>query len=574
MSPACHPRVFWSLLLLLLCPLQRAEARKNPHLQALVQDLVARANDSHDYIDEKAQESARQIQAYRAEAIPSLMALLESPSERVRRHASHALSDIEGLNAKHLPALLRAHARGSGYIEVAIGRLGSARAIDWLIRQLMLQPQGNVHVTQGLVIAGSDAAVALAETLRGSTSLDPLFPMYVNAVCGVLWEMQAGARGGVSALLSVAMDDTVSPRNRWHAIRLLGCIGPSARSSLPSLEQLAGGDGTFRVAVEETRKALHPPAELPKLLETLHDEPSAEALLLIGNLLSRADSAGADVLPFLDSKKWNVKLAAIQVLGAIQHRGATASLINLLEDSEDWQRVYFACKSLGAMHAVEALPSLKRVARRHVMSDVRNAAYQAMDIIRHRSSYSDRFAPLRPPLTREAMKPSPDTVVDDGPGAISRAELDAIDFAALVPEHAMARPAQVPVPPGPDCGMRVSDGRLLGSNPRFWGGTLVHVGDDGGVSRVLTANVSKLHRLGRHLVAVTGTFSRYLDEGMLYRIIQEGDGYVARPWRALPGQALKSGLLLNGRLFVSTRRADIVIDSEGRIELATPGRLK
>jgi hypothetical protein len=87
---------------------------------------------------------------------------------------------------------------------------------------------------------------------------------------------------------------------------------------------------------------------------------------------------------------------------------------------------------------------------------------------------------------------------------------------------------------------------------------------------LLSENVKAIHRLGAHVVAVTGLAHLGIDEGMLYRVQRAPDGELAAlPWKRLPGAPRRSGLLDDGSLFVGCHGGAVVIRADGTLHGAT-----
>src|SRR5688572_23938202 len=74
-------------------------------VEVLIEKLK-KAADPGRGITEEESKIARQLQAFGAEAVPPLLALLQDNNEQVRDVASYTLQDVEGLTEEHLPALV------------------------------------------------------------------------------------------------------------------------------------------------------------------------------------------------------------------------------------------------------------------------------------------------------------------------------------------------------------------------------------------------------------------------------------------------------------------------------------
>lgn len=126
-------------------------------LQQLVERIPEVVDDSGG-IGTDAQELASRIQAHGAAAIPYLLPLFREESEPIRDFAGYVLRDLEGLTEEHLDALIQARLHGDGWIPPAIARIGTPRAIAFLVEDLKEEPQTQSQLTHALVIAGRKGA--------------------------------------------------------------------------------------------------------------------------------------------------------------------------------------------------------------------------------------------------------------------------------------------------------------------------------------------------------------------------------------------------------------------------------
>ena len=112
---------------------------------------------------------AKQIQAHGAAAIPYLLPLLQHDEARVRQFAGYVLRDTAGLTKAHLDALIAARRRGDGWIPPAIGRIGTPRALAFLVEELRKEPEAESQLGFAFTQAGKRGAVALAEVFNDRT---------------------------------------------------------------------------------------------------------------------------------------------------------------------------------------------------------------------------------------------------------------------------------------------------------------------------------------------------------------------------------------------------------------------
>src|SRR5438270_7856322 len=130
----------------------------NPEL--LVQRLKATASPEIG-ITKKEQEIAKQLQAVGPEAIPLLLPLLADENPAIRQLASYTLRDINGLTEEHLDPLIAACRSGEGWIPPAIAHVGTARAVNFLVEELVRERKTQNQLTWAIEILGEKAVPAL-----------------------------------------------------------------------------------------------------------------------------------------------------------------------------------------------------------------------------------------------------------------------------------------------------------------------------------------------------------------------------------------------------------------------------
>ncbi|ABF90197.1 PBS lyase HEAT-like repeat protein [Myxococcus xanthus DK 1622] len=539
-------------------------------LQQLVERIPEVVDDGGG-IGTDAQELASRIQAHGAAAIPYLLPLFREESEPIRDFAGYILRDLEGLTEEHLNALIQARLHGDGWIPPAIARIGTPRAIAFLVEDLKDEPQTQSQLTHALVIAGRKAAALLAEPFGAAA---PVHELYASAVCEVFHEMGSNSGPAVAPLLRVATGGESLLENQAHAIQVLGCIGPSAAAAVPALQALRK-NAALRKTVDGALMRMGPAAATPVFVEHLRTKPTVYLLRDLAELRERGKGAGSAVVALLKNEDPQLRFAAARTLGYIQFTAATDALITMLGDVRDWRMAFAAAESLGRLRATRALAPLKAVATKHWAPPVRDAARKATKVINGKETYPagnpnfafEYFAGDRMRFDQQA---SLEPALVAAPDELPEASFGPLTYESEVRSVGVDGERRTPIKQAPQFGLRVSNGHLVGASRGEWGGELMHIPTDAAAKKILDANATGIHKVGEHIVAVTGLSHIVTNDGMLYRIVPRDGAYVAEPWRVLPGAPRRSGLLSDGRLFVSCLGADVVITPEGDMRLATP----
>ena len=291
------------------------------------------------------------MQKYGAKAIPGLVKLLESDSRNARELAGYTLRDIKGLTPEHLPALMKARRNGDGWIPPAIARVGTPEAVMFLVDDLRHDPETHTQVTGALEMLGAKAAPALAEFFACAERCDE---ERFRAASSVLGEMKEQAVGVIPRLLQIAQDQQFEPQGRRYAVMTIGSLGHDAESFVPQLNELKKQDPSLSTAVEMSLTSIGSPDAVPALLRQLPIHPE-DALYSISGLLKNGYSAGPAVMKYLDDRRWDVRVAAVNTLGDIGYLPAEPALAEMLTNVDDWKLVYSTVLALGHLRAKGSL---------------------------------------------------------------------------------------------------------------------------------------------------------------------------------------------------------------------------
>lgn len=312
-------------------------------------------------------------------------------------------------------------------------------------------------------------------------------------------------------------------------------------------------------------------------LARLAEHPSRWTLRDIAVMGPRARDAGPAVLALLDHPDPDVRAAAARTLGYLRYP-AVGQLLSLLA-VPDIHLNRVAAESLGRIGDRQALPALGAATRDHWYPPVRAAA---ADAVRHVTS-GEPYPPADTTFLDYVNFRLPDCDAPPDaprlpePGKLHAAQGD--DLQAFAYQDVLL---DLPPPPDdpdappllvrrvPNVVLPVGDGWLLGSDRGEFGGELVHRARDGSTTRLLQENVHDIFRVGNRIIAVTGIAHMIINRGMLVDVSPSGEGgWVATPWRRLPGQPEASWRVSDDELLVKTRRGGTIIaSSNGDMRMA------
>ncbi|MCG6117937.1 MAG: HEAT repeat domain-containing protein [Aquimonas sp.] len=260
-------------------------------------------------------------------------------------------------------------------------------------------------------------------------------------------------------------------------------------------------------------------------------------------------------------------------------------------------RALFTAMALGELASPASESVLLEAADLYWYPPVRVAAQEALDRMRSASDsgaridvqrFFDRVSVVPGPVECEAIALR---MVDQPQGeklykGTHTAQLQKLSYRGDLVERYLPPPP--PPPPGvnpdwrpswqpvevpehtPDLALRVAGGWLLGANRGEWGGELIFAGDNGRRQGVLGRNVEDIYRLGSQTIALVGVAHMTINDGVVYRLRQAGNGeWRAESWLQLPGTPYSSWPVHTGEILVNTHGGGtILIAADGRMRMA------
>lgn len=206
-------------------------------LEACIRALIAAAEPGPG-ISSAGQAASKALLAFGDAAVPALLPLLKNESRDVRDLASYTLRDAP-VREEHLDALIASRLKGDGWIAPAIARIGSPRAIEFLVSELRKEPENGTQLTWAFEVLGVKGVPYLVKLYDCSPQCDGK----VLAVGAYIFSDLGGkAKDAIEPLLALAEDARQDRTGRRGAIQALGSIGPSAAPVVERLKAIAARD--------------------------------------------------------------------------------------------------------------------------------------------------------------------------------------------------------------------------------------------------------------------------------------------------------------------------------------------
>lgn len=407
--------------------------------------LIEALKDKDVQVRMEAVEALGRMGAEAKPAIPALIQLLQDTN--ISAEAAQALASI-GRDA--IPSLIAAidvqdvDLQETAICTLALMGSGAADAVGPLTTAFQTHDElSRCTIADALGCIGSPAKAAVPALKSALKSPSANLRL---ATCMALWEIDRQVDGVVPTLIDLLESRKPQPKTKPSdvafsvlshaelAARLLGIIGPEAKSAVPALiKALKNGDRRLRGAAAETLGMIGPDAKaaIPALTAVLGDKdtrqmstshnfvdirgiagtslqrmgPNAVACVvsrfhhkdkkvraIACQVISETGSGGklyvSYLIEALRDKEPSVRQSAAEALGklALQPRQVVPALVKKLNDHDPFVRAY-ACLALGSFRgsAAKAIPALVRVLT-DSDSTVRACAAQSLGKIGRKAS--------------------------------------------------------------------------------------------------------------------------------------------------------------------------------------------
>jgi HEAT repeat protein len=316
------------------------------------------------------QKVAQKLQKLGRPAISLLIPLLRDQDEEVRSLASYTLCDMPGLTEGDLDALIESRLRGDGWIPPAIASIGTPKAVQFLLDELVREHRTQTQLTWALIGLGDKAVPGLVSIVQNEKSWNDELE---SAVRHILHEMGAKAASAVEPLMKSAQDESLPEPQRLRAIAAVGAIGLPAESAVPILTTLRAHPsdkikGLAATAILDIGAREAAAIWLDRLAEA---QDSFSRILILRDIAAMRDrgvEAGPALLKYLRDPDWTVRVCAVRTLGYIGYADSAETLIALLDNPEDWRLVFSAAEALGRLPSAAAIPRARNRRPRPLVS--------------------------------------------------------------------------------------------------------------------------------------------------------------------------------------------------------------
>jgi HEAT repeat protein len=530
------------------------------------------------------------VLAIGAPAIPGLIEFLGSENFPVSSLAGSILADIDGLRADHLPLLIEASRRNPSLAAAAISRIGAPEAIEYMVRQLWINPAREGAFASGLARRGGTTVPFLLERFtcdpvcndayfkaaahvlaaigeEAASAIPPLAAIVVDESSpfslrnGAIVALGAAGRGTRDAalplqtLIAIAQDEDQSVALRNSAIGALGVMSRAGRTAVPALRELADGErADLAHAAALAIEAIGDAAAVPYMLARLERATGVDreaAVLAFARLGSSAKDAAPVLRQLLDSADWEARVQAAETLGWIGDREAIPALMAASGDA-DWKLAYAAADSLGRLEAEEARARLTEIAHSHWFPFVRQSAMAALAQLD-----ASAIGPEQPPDAGTIYRRH-----DAFLASLSDCRLGLLQYNGKwldIPALYWRESFSYELPE--------NQGILIAIDHGERGGRLIHRDANGTELEIYRDNIFDIVDTRRGLIAVVGSAHMTVTQGNLLRITSSSKGaWTAERLTRLPGTPFRSEVTANGDLLLMGVNWAVALNADSSLE--------
>lgn len=601
-------KYLWVILLTIKCSAASAvELDACNSIDACMERLQAMASQPRAvHGDIKKEESAvgNKLASFGDPAVDVLVPLLKDRNPQVVLIASYALRNTKHIDAKYLPDIVAAldSKDNSGWLAPALARIGTDEAAREAVRHYVgSRSAPENQEAYAVKLSGRRAVSFIIEAALCKT---PCGKKDHYELGSVLREMDAESKKAAAELINQNLSNSeLSPDTARGIIYLLSFIGEPAQITESKLLEMRTKDSSLTPVINQALIGMKSAHAAELFAAQLKKKPDDLVLNELANMGSAGHDAGDVVLSLLDNNSPSIRIAAAETLGAINYKEAVPKLIELLNDKSDVNLNGAAAESLGRLRDNSASAALENTAKNHWYPAVRKSAEKALQNLKSGAEYpsekkniysesnidgfgSYEVATCKKINLKETEESKETKLYKDyaevrlkdlaypseviGYGASDEEEQEAANPGGIIEvnddnmvEH------RTPITQVPELGLRTERGWLVGSDRGEWGGELAYIEDGQSPQIILNENVEDIYKLGDRYVAVSGLAHLVANRGEIYAITPAKEGWVATPWRALPGAPQSSWMVGTGELLVNTiGGGSILISPSGAMRVA------
>lgn len=560
---------------------------------AIIEQGLAREAEKYGMIEEDVL-LAEHVQSKGGTAIPMLIELIQHKSYSVRRLAAFTLIEFKNIDEKYLPIVVNALDNDTPWLVNTLGNIDSPKAAEEAVKRYMnADTSPSNQEFNALKNAGNLAIPHIIEALKckGSCPDD-----YVYNFSEVVKEIKADRQLLLSSFEKLITDKKLSDEVVAGAIAVIAALEEDALPLEVTLIKLLVDRPELEGSINYAFVMMGTSQGIEILTASIQTNPSANNIIELAKKGRKAHSAAPVLLNLIEQGSSEERFLATRALGFIGNTEAIPTLIEQLTVPFDVELNIAATQSLAMLDKETALIPLNNVKNSHWYPPVRNAAAEAIQIIKGTLKPDEPDDVLRAPyafsynkfmteeicevitLSREDESPESKLYKESHPEQLQKLSFDThvLSYGAkdeidqqlegkeiIEVNSSNMIEIRTPIKQVPELALKVENGWLTGSNRGEWGGELVFIDEDGNSNIVLNTNVEDIYRLGELTLATTGLAHLGINNGKIYKLeLSKGGNWIATPWIKLPGVPRSSWFVETGELLINTLRGGSILLSE------------
>ena len=549
------------------------------------------------------QKIIKKLWSFGDEGMPFIVSLLEEENELIARIGAIALRDIDYIDEKYLPAIIKGVEKNISWLAPALARVGTPEAAEVAVKAYLVSNSAPYNQeAYAIKLFGARILPALKKAINCAYSCNNS----TYYLLGTSLESFADNEKSkiAKSVVQIARDKAKTIKVRMGALYVISYLAGPGKVIEDELLQLRRTEPMLAEAVNHTLIGIKSRHAGDVYLDILAERGDINTLVDIAQLGVNGQDAGSGVVKFLDSTTPEAKILAARTLGFIEYKKSVPKLIKLLQDDSNVQLNYVAVESLGRMKDNRAVSVLEDVAENHWHPAVRRAAEVAIKHINSGTEHQDTLhknksgfnyfdyehmgievceeitltavsEPTAKKLYRSNAKKQLEKLkyqsVIVSYGARDEAQQKAEDPGGVVeinPDNIVEHRKEVEQTP--DVALKVTDGWLVGSNRGEWGGELVHLAINGEQNIILEQNIEDIYKLGDKYIVTTGLAHLFSNRGQIYELYKDkGSAWNSRPWLKLPGSPSSSWFVETEELLINTYGGgSLLLSEDGSFRMA------
>lgn len=555
------------------------------------------------YPSEPVQRIIKKLWSFKEDGMPFIVALLEEDNELIARIGAVALRDIDYIDEKYLPEIIKGLERDVSWLAPALARVGTPEAAEVAVKKYLVSRSAPHNQERfAIELFGLRIVPALIKAINCEYGCNAdSYYLLGSALEDFAKEEKAEI---AIHLVKITMDASKSIEVRGGALYVISFLGEPGKVVEKEILDLRDNEPELADAVNYTLVGIKSKHAGEIYLDILNEGAGDYILRDIAELGVNGVGAGPGVVKLLESDEPEIRVLAARTLGFIKYEKAVPKLIKSLTDSSNIQLNYVAAESLGRIKDKRAVSALEDATKNHWYPAVREAAQTAIEHIKSGTGYQNEFHKNNfafdyfsyenmnvEMCENVALATIAEPVSQKLYNSNAKEQLEKLKYKSIILSYGASDEEQqkaenpdgiVEVNPSnivehreeveqvPNIALKVTNGWLVGSNRGEWGGELVHLDTNGEQTIILEENIEDIYKLGDRHIAITGLAHLTLNSGLIYEVYQEKDGsWKSKPWLTLPGSPISSWFVESGELLINTYGGgSLLLSHTGRFRMA------